>query len=35
MMTVSGPLNFLRQGQICIHMHLYGENAIFLALFKD
>ena len=26
MMTVSGPLTFLRQGQICVPMHLYGEN---------
>ena len=26
MMTVSGPLTFLRQGQICAPMHLYGEN---------
>ena len=26
MMTVSGPLTFLQQRQICIPMHLYGEN---------
>ena len=26
MMTVRGPLIFLRQGQICVPMHFYGEN---------
>ena len=26
MMTLGWPLSFLQQGQICIHMHLYGEN---------
>ena len=25
-MTVSGPVTVLWQGQICIPMHLYGEN---------
>ena len=27
-MTVSGPLTFLRQGQICDSMHLHGENVL-------
>ena len=26
MMTVSGPLTFLRQGQICVFIDLHGEN---------
>ena len=26
MMILDWPLTFLRQGQICIPMHLYGEN---------
>ena len=26
MMTVGRPLTFLRQDQICITIHLYGEN---------
>ena len=26
MMTLGWLLNFLRQGQICVPMHLYGEN---------
>ena len=26
MMTVSGPLTFLWQGQNCVPMHLYGDN---------
>ena len=25
-MTLGLPLTFLRQGQICVPMHLYGEN---------
>ena len=25
LMAISGPLTVLRQGQICIPMHLYGE----------
>ena len=25
-MIVRGPLTFLRQGQICVPMHLYVEN---------
>ena len=26
MMVLGWPLTFLRQGQICVPMHLYGEN---------
>ena len=26
MMTLGWPLTFLQQGQICVPMHLYGEN---------
>ena len=37
MMTVSGPLTFLRQGEICVPMHLYRENVevIFSECIKD
>ena len=26
MMTLGSPFTFLRQGQICVPVHLYGEN---------
>ena len=34
MVIVGCPLTFLRQGQICVPMHLYGENVekLFLCL---